>query len=139
MGICSKKSLNFEDFIFQLAIEEEEAMRAQEYEAEHFYCKHAGLILLRKAPKQLKCMVSQLLLDFGKEKVIACPACLHLAKELYLERWLSVKDYCPACHTKITIDNCLTVKKVKRLNSEQRNFCRKRVMTSFPREKKTKI
>ncbi len=100
-------------------------MKIQEYNAEQFYCNRERLLLLQKAPKQLKGMVSQLLLDFKKEKVLACPACYHLAKERYLERWLTVKDYCPACHAKITMNDCLTAKKIKKLSREQRKICKK--------------
>ncbi|MCF2143282.1 MAG: hypothetical protein K9W42_06235 [Candidatus Heimdallarchaeota archaeon] len=48
-----------------------------------------------------------------------------MAKERYLERWLTVKDYCPAYHAKITMNDCLTAKKIKRLSREQRKICKK--------------
>ncbi len=122
---AAKTGLNFEDFIFQLAVEEEKVSKVQEYKAEQFYCNQERLLLLRKAPKQIKCMVSQLLLDFKKEKVLACPACFYLVKKRYLKRWLTVKSYCPACHEKITINDCLTVKKIKKINREQQKICKK--------------
>ena len=73
MGICSKNGLNFKDFIFQLAVEEEKVSKVQEYKAGQFYCNQERLLLLRKAPRQIKCMALQLLLDFKKKKYLLAP------------------------------------------------------------------
>jgi len=125
---AEQNGFDFDKLIIQffLEIEMNDILRgSQEIPAEFYFCKAERVILIKKPPKRIRGMVSQLQLDFKNEKILACPSCYSLAKEIFLQKWLQIRDYCPICQEKITINECYLVRKVRRLSREQKSSCKR--------------
>ncbi|NHJ47315.1 MAG: hypothetical protein FK733_05950 [Asgard group archaeon] len=61
-------------------------------------------------PIKAKCMISDLLLDFNDDNVVACPSCGNLAKRELLIEWLEENGSCKICERKISMRECPIVK-----------------------------
>jgi hypothetical protein len=58
-----------------------------------------------KEPKETKCMITKIAIDFDKKEVVICPVCLNYAEKDSLKNWLKENNFCPICKAKLTIDD----------------------------------
>jgi hypothetical protein len=58
-----------------------------------------------KEPKEVKCIITKLLLDFSKKEIVICPICHSFAEKNSLEDWLKENSFCPICKTVLTIND----------------------------------
>jgi hypothetical protein len=69
-----------------------------------------SIYYLDDEPLKSKCMISDLLLDFREDTVVACPSCGNLAKKELLTEWLEENGSCKICKRKISMRDCPIVK-----------------------------
>lgn len=60
---------------------------------------------IEEKPKEAKCMITKIALDFDKKEVVICPECLNYAEKYSLKNWLRENNFCPICKAKLTIDD----------------------------------
>lgn len=57
--------------------------------------------MAEQMPKQLRCMVCNLLINPSHEEVVHCPYCNQPAHQIHLIEWIKIKGKCPNCKREI--------------------------------------
>jgi hypothetical protein len=61
---------------------------------------------VKEIPKGSKCIISNLIIHYGTDNILACPSCGNMAKGDLLQAWLEENNFCPICRERISIDDC---------------------------------